>query len=257
MVCMNTLDSVLTLAQQHQLQYYPVRGSHYLVRTAATVGLKQKIILSEFEQQWQVSLGIGFDVNALWSLLAQQELQCAQAEEAELWSLLRQEYGWDTTGESNDTDVHADDDHVHVDDGLGVLLHIQSVEPLPDGGLRPIGVGAKKVYDLQAASALLADFEHVFLPWFAQRQEVAVLQALIEEGDSAMVAELTHRLASQRRWFWQQNPVPNTDYESVLFALGSPLAQLLQGLLWYCNGDRVQGRAALLGYLHQRQHTSQ
>ncbi|UOO88414.1 hypothetical protein LVJ82_13155 [Vitreoscilla massiliensis] len=61
---MNALDSVGKLAQQYGFEYFPVRGSHYWVRDAATVGLKQKIILSEFEQRWQVSLGTGFDVHA-------------------------------------------------------------------------------------------------------------------------------------------------------------------------------------------------
>ncbi|UOO88415.1 hypothetical protein LVJ82_13160 [Vitreoscilla massiliensis] len=180
--------------------------------------------------------------------MAQQNLAHEYAEDIELWSLLRQEYGWDDADEA----MNEDGDE-YVDDGLGMFLHIQSVEPLPDGGLRPIGVGAKKLYSLQAATDLLADFEHVFVPWFAQRQQVAALITLIQQGDTAMVAELTRRFASKRRWFWQQQPLANTDYESMMFALDSALAQLLQGLLWYCNGHRVQGRAALLQYQHMRQ----
>ena len=243
---MNSADSITALAAQHGFQVYSVRGrllevedehgyrvhsvteNFYLVRTATVMGVKQSLLLSEFEQQWHVSVGIGVDLRCLWALLAEQEQTDAEA--ADLRTILQQ---YHCLGENRE------------DDGLGDYVAIQKVEPMVTGLLRPRGVGTMKLYDLQAASELLADFEQVFLPWFASRDSVDVLLRLIAQGDEAMMERLRQQHRNQQRWYWKRRAPAYLDYASVAFALGGPIADLLQGALLYVQGEREQGCAAL------------
>ncbi|UOO88417.1 hypothetical protein LVJ82_13170 [Vitreoscilla massiliensis] len=248
---MNSADSVTALAEQYGFQVYPVRGQQvlvtehrdhayrvhpvtknfYLVRTAAVAGVKQSLLLTEFEQQWHVSLGVGVDLRCLWAWLAEQAHD--DAEVADVCAFLQQHHSWDED---------------EVDDGLGDYVPIQEVEPVSDGLLRPVGVGEMKLYDLQAVSGLLADFEQVFLPWFASRDSVDTLLQLIAHGDEAMMAALRLAHELQQRWYWKRPAPAYLAYDSVMFALGAPIADLLQGVLLYAQDEREQGWAALKRY---------
>lgn len=250
---MNSADSVTALAAHHGFQVYPVRGQQvlvsehrdhayrvhpvaknfYLVRTAAVAGVKQSLLLTEFEQQWHVSLGVGVDLRCLWALLSEQMHDYAEV--VDVCTFLQQHHSWDED---------------EVDDGLGDYVPIQEVEPVSDGLLRPVGVGEMKLYALQAASDLLLDFEQVFLPWFAGRDNVDALLHLIDQGDEAMMAALRLAHEQQQRWYWKRSAPAYLEYDSVMFALGAPIADLLQGVLLYAQGEREQGWAALKRY-HQ------
>ena len=158
----------------------------------------------------------------------------------------------ETVGYQDSLRVFLQENHVceerDGDDGLGDSVFLQSVEPLTDALLRPIGLGKKRLYDLQAASACVMDFEHLFLPWFEARQSLGAVLRLIKEGDVPMMAALHEAHAEGQRWFFKRKPPLYLEYESMMFALDAPVAEFLQGVLLCCNGDVEAGVAALLRY---------
>ena len=241
---MNTRDQIVKLAALHGFVAYPtaifcsgqgveMRQSVGLVRDADVHGLKQSLLLTEFEQQWHVTLNISVDLACFWSIMAE-----AMSSE--------------TVGYQDSLRVFLQENHVceerDGDDGLGDSVFLQSVEPLTDALLRPIGLGKKRLYDLQAAFACVMDFEHLFLPWFEARQSLDAVLRLINEGDAPMRAALHAAHAEGQRWFFKRKPPLYLEYESMMFALDAPVAEFLQGALLCCNGDVEAGVAALLRY---------
>ena len=79
---MNTRDQMVELAALHGFVTYPTatfctgqsvgaRQSVGLVRDADVHGLKQSLLLTEFEQQWHVTLSISVDLACFWSIMAE------------------------------------------------------------------------------------------------------------------------------------------------------------------------------------------
>ena len=241
---MNTRDQIVELAALHGFVTYPtaifctdqgveMRQSVGLVRDADVHGLKQSLLLTEFEQQWHVTLGISVDLTCFWSIMADDMSSESVGYQDSLWAFLQENHVCEERG---------------GDDGLGDSVFLQSVEPLTDALLRPIGLGKKRLYDLQAASACVLDFEHLFLPWFEARQSLDAVLRLIKEGDAPMMAALHTAHAERQRWIFKRKPPQYLEYESMMFALDAPVAELLQGVLLCCNGDVEAGTAALLRY---------
>lgn len=241
---MNTRDQIIELAALHGFVTYPavifctdqgveMRQSVGLVRDVDVHGLKQSLLLTEFEQQWHVTLSISVDLACFWSIMAEVMYSESVGYQDGLWVFLQE----------NHVCVEGDGD-----DGLGDSVFVQSVEPLTDALLRPIGLGKKRLYDLQAASACVMDFEHLFLPWFEARQRLDAVLRLMKEGDAPMMAALHTAHAERQRWFFKRKPPQYLEYESMMFALDAPVAGFLQGVLLCCNGDVEAGTAALLRY---------
>lgn len=241
---MNTRDQMIELAALHGFVAYPtaifctdqdveMRQSVDLVRDADVHGLKQSLLLTEFEQQWHVTLSISVDLACFWSILAEEMSSESVGYQDSLWAFLQENH----VGEERDGD-----------DGLGDSVFLQSVEPLTDALLRPIGLGAKRLYGLQAASAFVMDFEHLFLPWFEARQSLDAVLRLVKEGDAPMMTALHAAHAERQRWFFKRKPPQYLEYDSMMFALDAPVAEFLQGVLLCCNGDVEAGIAALLRY---------
>ena len=241
---MNTRDQMIELAALHGFVTYPtaifctdqgveMQQSVGLVRDADVHGLKQSLLLTEFEQQWHVTLSISVDLACFWSDMAEAMSSESVGYQDSLWAFLQENH----VGEERDGD-----------DGLGDSVFLQSVEPLTDALLRPIGLGKKRLYDLQAASACVMDFEHLFLPWFEARQSLEAVLRLMKEGDEPMMAALHTAHAERQRWFFKRKPPQYLEYESMMFALDAPVAEFLQGVLLFCNGDVAAGTAALLRY---------
>ena len=241
---MNTRDQMVELAALHGFDAYPtaifctdqgveVRQSVGLVRDADVHGLKQSLLLTEFEQQWHVTLSISVDLACFWSIMAEEMSSESVGYQDGLWAFLQENH----VCEERDGD-----------DGLGDSVFLQSVEPLTDALLRPIGLGEKRLYDLQAASACVMDFEHLFLPWFEARQSLDAVLRLIKKGDAPMMVALHEAHAERQRWFFKRKPPQYLEYESMMFALDAPVAEFLQGVLLCCNGDVEAGVAALLRY---------
>ena len=241
---MNTRDQIVALAAVHGFvtcltaifctdQGVGIRQSFGLVRDADVHGLKQSLLLTEFEQQWHVTLSISVDLACFWSIMAEEMSSKSVGYQDDLWVFLQENH----VCEERDGD-----------DGLGDSVFLQSVEPLTDALLRPIGLGKKRLYDLQAASACVMDFEHLFLPWFEARQNLGAVLRLIKEGDAPMMAALHMAHAERQRWFFKRKPPLYLEYESMMFALDAPVAEFLQGVLLCCNGDVEAGVAALLRY---------
>ena len=241
---MNTRDQMVELAAVHGFVTYPtaifctdqgveMRQSVGLVRDADVHGLKQSLLLTEFEQQWHVTLSISVDLACFWSVMAEAMSSESVGYQDSLWAFLQENH----VGEERDGG-----------DGLGDSVSLQSVEPLTDALLRPIGLGKKRLYDLQAASACVLDFEHLFLPWFEARQSLDAVLRLIKEGDAPMMAALHTAHAERQRWIFKRKPPQYLEYESMMFALDAPVAEFLQGVLLCCNGDVEAGIAALLRY---------
>ena len=194
---MNTRDQIVELAALHGFVTYPtaifctdqgvgIRQSVGLVRNADVHGLKQSLLLTEFEQQWHVTLGISVDLACFWSIMAEDMSSESVWYQDSLWVFLQENH----VCEERDGD-----------DGLGDSVFLQSVEPLTDALLRPIGLGKKRLYDLQAASACVLDFEHLFLPWFEARQSLDAVLRLIKEGDAPMMTALHTAHAEPVRYF--------------------------------------------------------
>ena len=241
---MNTRDQMVELAALHGFVAYPtaifctdqgveMRQSVGLVRDADVHGLKQSLLLTEFEQQWHVTLSISVDLACFWSIMAEAMSSQSVEYQDSLWVFLQENH----VCEERDGD-----------DGLGDSVFLQSVEPLTDALLRPIGLGAKRLYGLQAASACVMDFEHLFLPWFEARQSLDAVLRLIKEGDAPMMTALHTAHAERQRWFFKRKPPQYLEYDSMMFALDAPVAGFLQGVLLCCNGDVEAGIAALLRY---------
>ena len=241
---MNTRDQMVELAALHGFVTYPTaifctdqgvgaRQSVVLVRDADVHGLKQSLLLTEFEQQWHVTLSISVDLACFWSIMAEEMSSESVGDQDNLWAFLQENH----VCEERDGD-----------DGLGDSVFLQSVEPLTDALLRPIGLGKKRLYDLQAASACVMDFEHLFLPWFEARQSLEAVLRLIQKGDSPMMTALHTAHTERQRWFFKRKPPQYLEYESMMFALDAPVAEFLQGVLLFCNGDVAAGTAALLRY---------
>ena len=241
---MNTRDQIVELAALHGFVTYPtaifctdqgvgIRQSIGLVRDADVHGLKQSLLLTEFEQQWHVTLGISVDLACFWSIMAEEMSSESVGYQDGLWAFLQENH----VCEERDGD-----------DGLGDSVFLQSVEPLTDALLRPIGLGKKRLYDLQAASACVMDFEHLFLPWFEARQSLEAVLRLIKEGDALMMAALHTAHAERQRGIFKRKSPLFLEYESMMFALDAPVAEFLQGVLLCCNGDIETGTAALLRY---------
>ena len=241
---MNTRDQIVKLAALHGFVAYPtaifctdqgveMRQSFGLVRDADVHGLKQSLLLTEFEQQWHVTLNISVDLACFWSIMAEAMSSETVGYQDSLWVFLQENH----VCEERDGD-----------DGLGDSVFLQSVEPLTDALLRPIGLRKKRLYDLQAAFACVMDFEHLFLPWFEARQSLDAVLRLIKEGDAPMMAALHAAHAEGQRWFFKRKPPLYLEYESMMFALDAPVAEFLQGVLLCCNGDVEAGVAALLRY---------
>ncbi|HRL02399.1 MAG TPA: hypothetical protein PK856_08265 [Vitreoscilla sp.] len=241
---MNTRDQMVELAAVHGFVTYPTaifctdqgvgtRQSVGLVRDADVHGLKQSLLLTEFEQQWHVTLSISVDLACFWSIMAEEMSSESVGYQDGLWAFLQENH----VCEERDGD-----------DGLGDSVFLQSVEPLTDALLRPIGLGKKRLYDLQAASACVMDFEHLFLPWFEARQSLEAVLRLIKEGDATMMTALHAAHAERQRWFFKRKPPQYLEYESMMFALDAPVAEFLQGVLLCCNGDVEAGTAVLLRY---------
>ena len=241
---MNTRDQIVELAALHGFVTYPtaifctdqgvgIRQSIGLVRDADVHGLKQSLLLTEFEQQWHVTLGISVDLACFWSIMAEEMSSESVGYQDGLWAFLQENH----VCEERDGD-----------DGLGDSVFLQSVEPLTDVLLRPIGLGKKRLYDLQAASACILDFEHLFLPWFEARQSLDAVLRLIKEGDMPMMAALHTAHAERQRGIFKRKSPLFLEYESMMFALDAPVAEFLQGVLLCCNGDIETGTAALLRY---------
>ena len=239
---MNTRDQMVELAALHGFVTYPtaifctdqgveMRQSFGLVRDADVHGLKQSLLLTEFEQQWHVTLSISVDLACFWSIMAEDISSKSVGDQDDFWAFLQENH----VCEERDGD-----------DGLGDSVFLQSVEPLTDALLRPIGLGKKRLYDLQAASACVMDFEHLFLPWFEARQSLDAVLRLIKEGDAPMMTALHTAHAERQRWFFKRKPPLYLEYESMMFALDAPVAEFLQGVLLCCNGDVEAGVAALL-----------
>ena len=239
---MNTRDQIVKLAALHGFVAYPtaifctdqgveMRQSFGLVRDADVHGLKQSLLLTEFEQQWHVTLNISVDLACFWSIMAEAMSSETVGYQDSLWVFLQENH----VCEERDGD-----------DGLGDSVFLQSVEPLTDALLRPIGLRKKRLYDLQAAFACVMDFEHLFLPWFEARQSLDAVLRLIKEGDAPMMAALHAAHAEGQRWFFKRKPPLYLEYESMMFALDAPVAEFLQGVLLCCNGDVEAGVAALL-----------
>ena len=210
-----------------------MRQSVGLVRDADVHGLKQSLLLTEFEQQWHVTLSLSVDLACFWSVMAEEMSSESVGYQDSLWVFLQENH----VGEERDGD-----------DGLGDSVFLQSVEPLTEALLRPIGLGTKRLYDLQAASAFVMDFEHLFLPWFEARQSLDAVLRLIKEGDAAMMTALHTAHAERQRWFFKRKPPQYLEHESMMFALDAPVAEFLQGVLLCCNGDVEMGITALLQY---------
>ena len=241
---MNTRDQIVELAALHGFVTYPtaifctdqgvgIRQSVGLVRNADVDGLKQSLLLTEFEQQWHVTLGISVDLACFWSVMIEARSSQSVGYQDGLWAFLQENH----VCEERDGD-----------DGLGDSVFVQSVEPLTDALLRPIGLGKKRLYDLQAASACVLDFEHLFLPWFEARQSLDAVLRLIKEGDAPMMAALHTAHAERQRWIFKRKPPQYLEYESMMFALDAPVAEFLQGVFMCCNGDVEAGTATLLRY---------
>ena len=137
---MNTRDQMVELAALHGFVTYPtaifstdqgleMRQSVGLVRDADVHGLKQSLLLTEFEQQWHVTLSISVDLACFWSVMAEAMSSESVGYQDSLWAFLQENH----VGEERDGD-----------DGLGDSVFLQSVEPLTDALLRPIGLGAKR-----------------------------------------------------------------------------------------------------------------
>ena len=241
---MNTRDQMVELAALHGFVAYPtaifcthqgveMRQSVGLVRDADVHGLKQSLLLTEFEQQWHVTLSISVDLACFWSIMAEAMSSQSVEYQDSLWVFLQENHVCEERDGS---------------DGLGDSVFLQSVEPLTDALLRPIGLGKKRLYDLQAASACVMDFEHLFLPWFEARQSLEAVLRLMREGDEPMMAALHTAHAERQRWLFKRKPPQYLEYESMMFALDAPVAEFLQGALLCCNGDVEAGTAALLRY---------
>ena len=241
---MDTRNQMVELAALHGFFAYPtaifctdqgvrMRQSVGLVRDADVHGLKQSLLLTEFEQQWHVTLSISVDLACFWSIMAEDISSESMRYQDGLWAFLQENH----VCEEGDGD-----------DGLGDSVFLQSVEPLTDALLRPIGLGKKRLYDLQAASACVMDFEHLFLPWFEARQSLEAVLRLIKEGDATMMTALHAAHAERQRWFFKRKLPQYLEYESMMFALDAPVAEFLQGVLLCCNGGVEAGIAALLRY---------
>ena len=144
---MNTRDQMVELAAVHGFVTYPTaifctdqgvgtRQSVGLVRDADVHGLKQSLLLTEFEQQWHVTLSISVDLACFWSIMAETMSSESVGYQDGLWVFLQENH----VCEERDGG-----------DGLDDSVFLQSVEPLTDALLRPIGLGKKRLYDLQAA----------------------------------------------------------------------------------------------------------
>ena len=241
---MNTRDQMIELAALHGFVTYPtaifctdqgveMRQSVGLVRDADVHGLKQSLLLTEFKQQWHVTLSISVDLACFWSVMAEEMSSESVGYQDGLWVFLQENH----VCEEQDGD-----------DGLGDSVFLQSVEPLIGALLRPIGLGAKRLYGLQAASAFVMDFEHLFLPWFEARQSLDAVLRLIKEGDAPMMTALHTAHAERQRWYFKRKPPLYLEYESMMFALDAPVAEFLQGVLLCCNGNVEMGITALLRY---------
>ena len=241
---MNTRDQLVELAALHGFVTYPtaifctdqgveMQQSVGLVRDADVHGLKQSLLLTEFEQQWHVTLSISVDLDCFWSIMAEDISSKSVGDQDDFWAFLQENHAC----EERDGD-----------DGLGDSVFLQSVEPLTETLLRPIGLGKRRLYDLQAASACVVDFEHLFLPWFEARQSLDAVLRLMKEGDAPMMAALHAAHAERQRWFFKRKPPQYLEYDSMMFALDAPVAEFLQGVLLCCNGDVEAGIAALLRY---------
>ena len=241
---MNTRDQMVELAAVHGFVTYPtaifctdrgveMRQSVGLVRDVDVHGLKQSLLLTEFEQQWHVTLSISVDLACFWSVMIEARSSQSVGYQDGLWAFLQENH----VCEEGDGD-----------DGLGDSVFLQSVEPLTETLLRPIGLGKRRLYDLQAASACVVDFEHLFLPWFEARQSLDAVLRLMKEGDAPMMAALHAAHAERQRWFFKRKPPQYLEYDSMMFALDAPVAEFLQGVLLCCNGDVEAGIAALLRY---------
>ena len=241
---MNTRDQMVELAALHGFVTYPTatfctgqsvgaRQSVGLVRDADVHGLKQSLLLTEFEQQWHVTLSISVDLACFWSIMAEDISSKSVGDQDDFWAFLQENHAC----EERDGD-----------DGLGDSVFLQSVEPLTDALLRPIGLGKKRLYDLQAASACVMDFEHLFLPWFEARQRLEAVLRLMKEGDAPMMTALHAAHEERQRWFFKRKPPQYLEYDSMMFALDAPVVEFLQGVLLCCNGDVEAGTAALLRY---------
>ena len=241
---MDTRNQMVELAALHGFVAYPTaifctdqgvetRQSVGLVRDADVHGLKQSLLLTEFERQWHVTLRISVDLACSWSIMAEAMPSESVGYQDGLWVFLQENH----VCEERDGG-----------DGLGDSVFLQSVEPLTDVLLRPMGLGKKRLYDLQAASACVMDFEHLFLPWFEARQSLDAVLRLIKEGDAPMMTALHTAHAERQRWFFKRKPPQYLEYESMMFALDAPVAEFLQGVLMCCNGDVEAGIAALLRY---------
>ena len=241
---MNTCDQMVELAALHGFITYPTAifctdqdvgtsQSVGLVRDADVHGLKQSLLLTEFEQQWHVTLSISVDLACFWSIMAEDMSSKSVGYQDGLWVFLQENH----VCEERDGD-----------DGLGDSVFLQSVEPLIGALLRPIGLGAKRLYGLQAASAFVMDFEHLFLPWFEARQSLDAVLRLIKEGDAPMMTALHTAHAERQRWYFKRKPPLYLEYESMMFALDAPVAEFLQGVLLCCNGNVEMGITALLRY---------
>ena len=132
---MNTRDQIVKLAALHGFVAYPTaifctdqgvetRQSVGLVRDADVHGLKQSLLLTEFEQQWHVTLSISVDLACFWSIMAETMSSESVGYQDGLWVFLQENH----VCEERDGD-----------DGLGDSVFLQSVEPLTDALLRPIG----------------------------------------------------------------------------------------------------------------------
>ena len=98
---MNTRDQIVELAALHGFVTYPtaifctdqgvgIRQSVGLVRNADVHGLKQSLLLTEFEQQWHVTLGISVDLTCFWSVMAEEMSSESVGYQDGLWAFLQE-----------------------------------------------------------------------------------------------------------------------------------------------------------------------
>ena len=100
---MNTRDQMVELAALHGFDAYPtaifctdqgveVRQSVGLVRDADVHGLKQSLLLTEFEQQWHVTLNISVDLACFWSIMAEAMSSQSVEYQDHLWVFLQENH---------------------------------------------------------------------------------------------------------------------------------------------------------------------
>ena len=100
---MNTRDQIVKLAALHGFVAYPtaifctdqgveMRQSVGLVRDADVHGLKQSLLLTEFEQQWHVTLSISVDLACFWSIMAEDMSSKSVGYQDGLWVFLQENH---------------------------------------------------------------------------------------------------------------------------------------------------------------------